>query len=346
MNNRVIEKDSKLISVIVPVYNAEKTLAKCVESILNQTYSHYEIILIDDGSTDSSPDLCKDYTAQNPDKVRYIRQSNGGPAMARNTGINAAQGFFIAFADSDDYMMPDMLSVMLSAAERNSAEMVICSYYLESDGKTTEMPFRLPEGLYVENGGRRQLAYSLLEERPGDIRPYSWIRMIKKSVIKDNHLQFESRLRRSEDFHFWCKVHFCVERVFLLSCTPLYYYIENSTSITHTHVEGYWSDVQFIFRDLLESLPHDEEIESRLNMMLIKRSLIALNNATYCGSLQQANVEIKSILNSELLQGVIKSLSQSDSSSFKSFRNLMAHHCTLLVRIKYLLRYLSKKYVR
>ena len=119
----------ELISVIVPVYNVEKYLDECVNSILDQTYSNIEILLIDDGSTDNSPNICDFYEKQD-NRVRVIHQQNGGLSLARNIGIEKSQGDFIVFVDSDDYISTDMLEVMINEMKKNieSTSILMCNF--------------------------------------------------------------------------------------------------------------------------------------------------------------------------------------------------------------------------
>ena len=107
-----MDSGSLRISVIVPVYNTEKYLRRCIDSILNQTYEALEVILVDDGSTDGSGAVCDEY-AEKDARVRAIHQKNGGISAARNAGIDAASGQYIAFIDSDDYVTGDMLAELL-----------------------------------------------------------------------------------------------------------------------------------------------------------------------------------------------------------------------------------------
>lgn len=116
-----------LISVIVPVYQAEKYLTRCLDSILAQSLSDYELLLIDDGSTDGSGVLCDKY-AKADERVRVIHQKNGGAAAARNAGLDAAAGDWIAFIDSDDWVHPDYLRVLHEAAMQRNADLVACRY--------------------------------------------------------------------------------------------------------------------------------------------------------------------------------------------------------------------------
>ena len=117
----------KKVSVIVPVYNTEKYLHRCIESILDQTYKMLELILIDDGSTDSSGIIC-DEVAQKDTRVKVLHKKNEGAGEARNCGINIAQGEYICFVDSDDYISSRYIEIMLHAAEKYDCGIVQCDF--------------------------------------------------------------------------------------------------------------------------------------------------------------------------------------------------------------------------
>ena len=115
------------ISVVVPVYKVEPYLDRCVESILAQTVTDLEIILVDDGSPDSCPAMCDAWAAREP-RIRVIHKPNGGLSSARNAGVDAARGAYIGFVDSDDYILPDMYRRLLAAIREHDAELAICGY--------------------------------------------------------------------------------------------------------------------------------------------------------------------------------------------------------------------------
>ncbi|WP_346686825.1 glycosyltransferase [Megamonas hypermegale] len=117
-----------MISVIVPVYNVEKYLSKCIESIINQTYTNLEIILVDDGSTDNSGKICDNY-AKKDNRIKVIHKKNGGPSLARNTGLNIFRGEYVSFIDSDDYIEPFMYDKMLQIFSKyDDIDIVSCNY--------------------------------------------------------------------------------------------------------------------------------------------------------------------------------------------------------------------------
>lgn len=118
---------SPLISVIIPIYNISAYLPKCVDSVLNQTYQHLEIILVDDGSTDDCPGICDDY-ARKDKRIRVIHKKNGGLSDARNKGIELSEGEYITFIDGDDYVEPDMVEYLHHLLAENRADMSVCQY--------------------------------------------------------------------------------------------------------------------------------------------------------------------------------------------------------------------------
>lgn len=124
---------SKLISVIVPVYNVERYLRECVDSIVNQTYKNLEIILVDDGSTDSSSDICEEY-ARTDSRIRVIHKENGGLSSARNMGLDNAHGEYVGFVDSDDYIACDMYEKLIKACKTNNSSIAICHAIVFNDG--------------------------------------------------------------------------------------------------------------------------------------------------------------------------------------------------------------------
>ena len=125
-----------LISVIVPVYNVERYLDQCVESLIGQTYERLEIILVDDGSTDSSGEQCNAW-ANRDNRIRAVRQCNAGLAAARNTGLDLAKGEYIGFVDSDDYVLPDMFGTLLHNLQESDADLSIISYEREKIGRAS-----------------------------------------------------------------------------------------------------------------------------------------------------------------------------------------------------------------
>ena len=130
-----------ILSVIVPVYNVEPYLAECVDSLLGQTLSDMEIILVDDGSKDRSGEICDRYAAERPDKIRCLHTQNGGQGRARNLALPLAQGEYVGFVDSDDWVKPDMYKKLLDRAEATGADIVVCDFLEHcADGAERVLP--------------------------------------------------------------------------------------------------------------------------------------------------------------------------------------------------------------
>lgn len=135
----MLKDKCNLISVIIPVYKVEKYLDKCIQSVINQTYSNLEIILVDDGSPDNCPQLCDDW-ANKDERIKVIHKKNGGLSDARNAGLDIAIGEYIAFVDSDDYIESDMYECLLDKIIKTQSQMAICNFeYVDTDGNITTL---------------------------------------------------------------------------------------------------------------------------------------------------------------------------------------------------------------
>lgn len=190
-----------MVSVIIPVYNVEKYLEECVDSVLAQTYTDWEAILVDDGATDSSGRMCDAYAAKDP-RIRVIHRENGGLSAARNTGLKAARGEYVYFLDSDDYIEPDTLALLLKTAEREQADVVFFDGYVffdecEEDGCVSRYLRKVP---YTPKNGRKMLP-ELLEK--GEYRTAVPLMLFRKGYLLENELWFaEGIIHEDELFTF------------------------------------------------------------------------------------------------------------------------------------------------
>lgn len=212
------------VSVIIPVYNVEKYLKKCVESVLTQTYKDIEIILVDDGSTDKSGDIC-DELAKTDGRIRVIHQKNKGLGGARNTGIDNCNTEYLLFLDSDDYIHPQLIERCITAAERNNCELVFFDMVsVDQDGKIG-LVYDLPV-----------TANKLLTKEEINViskNPTACDKLYKTSLFRDNGIYFPERVWY-EDLRTVLKLILFAERVVKLESEPLYYYFQRSDSIMHT----------------------------------------------------------------------------------------------------------------
>ena len=170
-----------LVSVIVPVYNVERYLKKCVDSILAQTYANLEIILVDDGATDTSGKMCDEYKKADP-RIVVVHKENGGLASARNAGLKAAHGEYIAYVDSDDWVEPDFVERLLSTCVGNDADVSICRY----EDCYSEEPFSHEEEQFTRVwSGKDAVRHRVLDEAKYCISTSACNKFYKRELIAD-----------------------------------------------------------------------------------------------------------------------------------------------------------------
>ena len=165
-----------LLSIIVPVYKVENYLPKCIDSILAQTFTNFELILVDDGSPDDCPALC-DATAEKDARVRVIHQKNGGLSAARNAGLDAARGAWIGFVDSDDYIEPEMYEVLYQAVQSTGADLALCDY-AEVDEAGTPCP-----QMHVSLSGGELTGQELLKRASGLMVQLAWNKLYRRAIF-------------------------------------------------------------------------------------------------------------------------------------------------------------------
>ncbi|MBP3604431.1 MAG: glycosyltransferase family 2 protein [Lachnospiraceae bacterium] len=220
---------NELISVIVPVYNSEKYLSTCIESISNQTYSNLEIIIVDDGSTDESYDICKKW-AQKDARIHVIKQNNQGAAKTRNTGILAAHGEVLYFVDSDDYIEPNMIASMYTIMDRECCDCVVSSFRYIND-KGEELAWYTPQLSDYQTMSGQEAAKIFLTTF--DIEGFSWNKLIKKKLIQKHDIHFDENKISFEDMFGMFKGILYSDRVSFYNDKP-YYYRQHEVSCVHT----------------------------------------------------------------------------------------------------------------
>lgn len=225
--------EKPLISVIVPVYNAEKYLDRCVDSIVGQTYDNLEIILVDDGSPDNCPAIC-DTWAEKDSRIKVIHKENGGVSSARNAALDIAAGNYVTFVDSDDYIDNDMVDIMAAEARKISADVVIVGFEYENCDKVAEKT-DFSQIIFNDND-------IILNYINDNIRPEACAKFIKKSVI--GSLRFNLAFGYAEDLLFNYYVLKKCKRIVSLS-DKKYHYVQNSGNssttafITDTRINSY-----------------------------------------------------------------------------------------------------------
>lgn len=212
-------RGNALISIIMPVYNAEKTLPATVDSVLQQTYPHLELILVDDGSKDDSLRLCRKFQEKDS-RIKVLTQENQGPAAARNTAIQAMTGDFVLFADSDDLLVPQACQLLLDAIGEN--ELALAHYYFDLGTVSS------PRGLLQGNRSLSEAEFlDQLVRRPGSFYFSAlWNKLYRAELIRQNSLRFDSFLSWGEDFAFNMQYYRAIRNGVSLVEEPVYHYIK------------------------------------------------------------------------------------------------------------------------
>lgn len=218
-------KTSPRISVIVPVYNAEKWLRRCVDSILAQTFTDFEVLLIDDGSTDGSGAICDEYAIQDQ-RVRVFHKPNGGVSSARNLGLDSAQGEWMTFADSDDYIESNMLVRMIKKINDEQADIVIADYFETSKDRDIKVSQNL-QSLKSED-----LISGLLQ---GHIIGSTCNKLFSKRLFTDNDIHFPKDIDYCEDLIAIVQILLHNPKVVVLSGAFYHYDTSTTDSITRKY---------------------------------------------------------------------------------------------------------------
>lgn len=211
------------VSIIVPIYNVEMYIGKCLETLVNQTLKDIEIILVNDGSKDGSAEIAKKYLKKYPEKIVYLEKENGGLSDSRNYGLPYAKGEYIAFLDSDDYVEENMYEEMYELAKKEDSDMVQCNFYWEYPDKNKKKIGELKQ-------------YSNKKEMLVKTRVEAWNKLIKREIlVKNPEIKFPKGLRY-EDVEFTYKLIPYVEKVSILN-KPFIHYIQRGNSISNTQNE-------------------------------------------------------------------------------------------------------------
>lgn len=248
----ILKMSSPLISIIVPVYKVQNFLCRCIDSILKQTFTDFECILVDDGSPDSCPDICDRYAGMD-NRIKVIHQQNLGVSTARNTGLNFASGIYIGFVDSDDIIDPEMFSLMYHNAVKSNADLVMCGLLKENrDNKISVFAFE--EKFFTKEEFLSFFSLSIRKIENTLIINSVWNKLYKKTLL--NNIYFDHNFRLGEDCLFNLEVFERCNYIYVSSSTP-YIYCYNCTSatklITKESLENSFLLIKKISDFLLES---------------------------------------------------------------------------------------------
>lgn len=249
------------ISILVPVYNVEKYLPRCIESVLSQDFTDYELILVDDGSTDRSGKICDDYSLKNS-KIKVIHQKNGGASLARLSAFNQSIGEYVIFLDSDDYLLPQSLSIFYNKIEEKY-DIVRCFPLRCDENKRKWIErYKVDTGTFSNNDF---FANSLIKD---EIAPYLHSAIYRKSLFSNKVFeeQINNNITIGEDWIINFMISSKVSRIAFID-KPLYVYFVNSQSMMHEKVKSweYQNRINKTLKDYYENLSDEQKLCLTIN---------------------------------------------------------------------------------
>lgn len=336
------------VSIIVPIYNVEKYLDRCMESLLNQTLNDIEIIMVDDGSPDNCPRMCDEY-ANKDNRIKVIHKKNAGLGLARNSGLEVAKGEYVAFVDSDDYVDCNMYEALYNKAKENKVDAVLCSFYHDDNGKIKEgcidgMPGKettidfLTD--YIPN-----VIGCLPKEKSNQLYGYSvWDILFSREVITKNSIRFESeRDFVSEDILFQLDYASCASKLLLMP-KPFYYYCNNTGSLTKKYDYTRFHREVLLYKELGRRLRAKSiaihNFDLRLSRLLLYKCLFSVCDTIKYLQYADAIIQLRKIAEDIDLQNVLSTYPISQMNMVhRIFYSLLKYKQVKLIYLFYKLKH-------
>lgn len=340
-------KNNPRFSVIVPIYNVEKFLRQCIESVMRQTYQNFELILVDDGATDSSGKICDEYASQS-DKIQVIHKNNGGLVSARRTGVLAANGKYIAYVDGDDWVADCWLLEVSRIIDKHHPDIVEFNAYKNIDGKNIELKTSHYRGFFDKNEVAERIIPSMLFDRQQrfftfGILPAVWSKIIRTDILKEN-LCTEDRISFGEDVAciynsiLICESFYGIEK-------SLYYYRQNNQSMTKAYDAKRFDRLEILFEYLKKNLlPKNITLEKQYDAYVLFCILYAaLNEAKSDADFSDMAVNFEQGLKNIGMKGFVEQTTIGIGIPWSIMLYLMKKEkykalcvlCRLIVKVKY-----------
>ncbi|UHA57888.1 glycosyltransferase [Metabacillus litoralis] len=226
------------ISVVIPVYNVEKYINRCIDSILKQTFQDFEILLINDGSIDNSGQICDEY-AKIDKRIKVLHKKNARVSAARNDGIKMAQGEFVSFIDSDDWVDPGMYKGMIEKAIEHDLDVIMCDFKKTSIYDTEKRTHSIRGGFYSKEHIKNELYHCLIMFENIEFPPTisNCVLLYNLEFLKKYNLYYDENIHYCEDSIFGSKVMYHARNFFYLKGKHYYNYFYNPDSTTNTYTE-------------------------------------------------------------------------------------------------------------
>lgn len=284
------------LSIVIPVYNSENYIQRCLESIVSQTFKNLEIIIVNDGSTDKSLEIINEF-AQSDNRIRVINKTNGGVSSARNRGIREANGRYIGFIDSDDYVEREMYEKMYSLANERDVDMVICGRRMEyPGGRQVFLLPNLPEDKIFEDDLKKEYIYKEFINMDDKFSSV-FTKIYRTEVLISNDIYFDEQININEDWLFNIKAFTYAKRIAVINKPYHNYMVENMSSLSRK----YRSDFDTVFKRKYEKL-----IEYMSEWEIYNDSMLIKLNTSYCYYLAFSAINIFDMRNSIKLKEKFK----------------------------------------
>lgn len=340
-----------MISVIVPVYNDEKYIAKCIESILAQEYENYEIILIDDGSIDNSGIICDDYACKY-DNIFVVHNQNSGVSNARNCGITLAKGKYMTFVDSDDYISKNMLSVLYSNITKYHADIVAANFCVVNNKNKIEIHHPLENDKIIsEKEIFERIIKPLIEidNEATSVMNSSCNKLYKREIIETNNLLFDERLKQGEDWMFNIKYLLFAKKVSFIPEYLYFYFRPEEGTCSDAFRNNMFNDEVYI-AELLHNLMPDNYSDYDYYYRILNKQYLSLNHFVRFWGRKNFRLYVEELFGNSKLVSAYKEIKRvplkykyaQKSISNMSFKNYYRWCCfsTVKTLIKYRIRQL------
>lgn len=274
--------ENLMFSIIVAIYKAESYLEKCICSILTQSYTNFELILVNDGSPDKSKEICEKYALKDK-RIKVISQENGGQTLARNNGIRVSKGQYICFVDSDDWVEKNWLEEVYQTIENDSPDIVCYKYIQEYSDKSVLVADGREVGLYTKKKLQEKIYPRMFYDASKPyytfgVRPVLWNKVYKRKLIFENQLNVDPRIRIGEDAVCVYPCFLEANRIYFLQLA-LYHYRVNANSITKTFDRECLKKTRILDENMNEVINTNiHYIGEQLNSYLVYMYLCAITN--------------------------------------------------------------------
>lgn len=337
-----------IVSVVVPVYNVAKYLDRCVNSLISQTYTNLEIILVDDGSTDDSGQMCDEW-ARRDHRIKVVHKRNAGLGMARNTGIECATGAYVCFVDSDDYVLPQMIECAVAEAEKQQSDIAVYgAICVNAQGEMRYIRPTPTQTVYVGEDIQRIYLPEYIGDDPvtgkdSGIPGSAWASLISMELIRETGWEFVSeREFLMEDVYSMMKLCRYAKKIAVIT-ESFYCYCENETSLTHSYRPDRFEKTKFLYRkclELCEDYGYPETVRSRCGEILWAGVITSLKQeVVHMKDRRTAIKRIGQIIGDEMIQRALDAKRKTKINLKKKiFFWAMAHRyrwlCYVLLRAR------------